>query len=117
VQSCLFQGCTTCFDELGSVVELKIFIYLLNIIINMKPVKTEADVQSAAKNAVEALYGKVEGFRIRTLLPFPTEHKAEAWDAQVVFMSKGMQYTVDLLINRDDGQVTNARLIDQMAPL
>ena len=84
----------------------------------MNAVKTKSDVEGAAKIAVEALYGKdIKDFRIRTLLPYPNERKAEAWDAQVVFLSNGLQYTVDLLINQKDGQVTNARLIDTLTPL
>lgn len=84
----------------------------------MNPVKTRKDVEVAAKNAVEALYGKdIENFKVRVLLPFPNEHQREAWDANVTFLSKGLEYTVDLLMNENDGQITNARLIDTMAPL
>jgi hypothetical protein len=84
----------------------------------MNPVKTSADVEHAAKNAVQSLYGQdIKDFKVRVLLPFPTENKREGWDANVTFLSKGLQYTVDLLINEDDGQITNARLIDTMVPL
>ena len=84
----------------------------------MNPVRTEKEVESAAKKATEALYGdNIEDFNIRTLLPFPTEQNREAWDAQVTFLLGGLQYTVDLLINEKDGQITNARLIDKMVPL
>ena len=36
---------------------------------------------------------------------------------QVIFILNGLQYTVDLIINEKDGQVTYARLIDKMKPL
>ena len=40
----------------------------------MNPVHTEKEVESVARKAAEALYGSdIEGFRIRTLLPFPNE--------------------------------------------
>jgi hypothetical protein len=84
----------------------------------MNPVHTEKEVETAARKATEVLYGSdVESFRIRTLLPFPNEQNREAWDAQVTFLLRGLQYTVDLLINEKDGQITNARLIDTMTPL
>lgn len=84
----------------------------------MNPVRNPREVEGAAKRAIEALYGtEIRDLKIRELLPFPNEHKREAWDANVTFLLKGMQYTVDLLINEADGQVTNARLIDMMAPL
>jgi hypothetical protein len=71
-----------------------------------------------AKKAAETLYGSdIEGFRIRTLLPFPNEQNKEAWDAQATFLLGGLQYTVDFLINEKDGQITNSRLIDTMTPL
>lgn len=81
-------------------------------------VRTEKEVETVAKKATEALYGdNIEDFKIRTLLPFPTEQNREAWDAQITFLLGGLQYTVDLLINEKDGQITNARLIDKMVPL
>ncbi|TLX89355.1 MAG: hypothetical protein E6K94_10335 [Thaumarchaeota archaeon] len=84
----------------------------------MNPVHTEKEVEAAGKKATEALYGSnIEDFKVRTLLPFPTEQNREAWDAQVTFLLSGLQYTVDLLINEKDGQITNARLIDTMVPL
>ena len=84
----------------------------------MNPVHTEKEVESAAKKAAEALYGSdIEGFRIRTLLPFPNEQNREAWDAQATFLLGGLQYTVDFLSNEKDGQTTNSRLIDTMTPL
>lgn len=84
----------------------------------MSPVKSAKDVEVVARNAVEVLYGKdIENFKVRILLPFPNEHQREAWDANITFLSKGLEYTVDLLINENDGQITNARLIDTMVPL
>ncbi len=84
----------------------------------MNPVKTKDEVENAARNAAQALYGKdIQDFRVRTLLLFPNDHKPEAWDTQVVFLSNGLQYTVDLLINQKSGEITNARLIDTMMPL
>lgn len=84
----------------------------------MNPVLTEKEVETTAKKVTEVLYGdNIEDFRIRTLLSYPTEQNREAWDAQVTFILGGLQYTVDLLINEKDGQITNARLIDRMVPL
>ena len=84
----------------------------------MSPVRNQKEVESAAKRVIETLYGsEVKDLKIRVLLPFPNEHNREAWDANVTFILNGMQYTVDLLINEKDGQVTNARLIDTTKPL
>ena len=84
----------------------------------MNPVRTEKEVEPVAKKATETLYGdNIENFKIRTLLPFPTEQNREAWDAQVTFLLDGLQYTVDLLINEKNGQITNTRLIDTMVTL
>lgn len=84
----------------------------------MNPVLTEKEVETTAKKVTEVLYGdNIEDFKIRTLLSYPTEQNREAWDAQVTFILDGLQYTVDLLINEKDGQITNARLIDRMVPL
>jgi hypothetical protein len=84
----------------------------------MNSVHTDKEIETATKNAIQALYGDGIGdLKIRTLLPFPTEQKREAWDVQLTFLLGGLQYTVDLLINERDGQITNARLIDTMAPL
>lgn len=84
----------------------------------MKPVKTSREVEDAARGAIKTLYGsEIQDFRIRVLLPFPSEQNREAWDANVTFLLDGEQYTVDLLINEKDGRVTNARLIDTMTPL
>ncbi|HKG71023.1 MAG TPA: hypothetical protein VKA87_03935 [Nitrososphaeraceae archaeon] len=84
----------------------------------MKPVKTIAEIESSAKVAVQALYGTdIIDFKIRVLFPFPNEHKRDSWDVQVTFLSNSLQYTVDLIIQEKDGQITNARLIDTMVPL
>lgn len=84
----------------------------------MNPVLTEKEVETTAKKVTEVLYGdNIEDFKIRTLLSYPTEQNREAWDAQVTFILSGLQYTVDLLINEKDGQITNARPIDRMVPL
>jgi len=101
---------------------LKIGIIMLIYFVNtnwfMNPVRNEKEVESVAKRATEVLYGSnVENLKVRTLLPYPNEQNREAWDAQVTFLLDGLQYTVDLLINEKDGQITNARLIDTMVPL
>ena len=93
-------------------------IYFVNTNWFMNPVRNEKEVESVAKRATEVLYGSnVENLKVRTLLPYPNEKNREAWDAQVTFLLDGLQYTVDLLINEKDGQITNARLIDTMVPL
>jgi hypothetical protein len=93
-------------------------IYFANIFSFMNPVHTEEQVETVAKKATEALYGSnIENFKIRALLPFPTEQNREAWDTQVTFLLGGLHYTVGLLINENDGQITNTRLIDTMTPL
>ena len=93
-------------------------IYFVNTNWFMNPVRNEKEVESVAKRATEVLYGSnVENLKVRTLLPYPNEQNREAWDAQVTFFLDGLQYTVDLLINENDGQITNARLIDTMVPL
>jgi hypothetical protein len=47
----------------------------------------------------------------------PTEEKRDSWDVQVTFLLNGTQYTVDLIIQEKDGQITYTRLIDKMTPL
>ena len=84
----------------------------------MASVNTSEDVEKAAKKAAEALYGTdIKDFKVRVVFPFPSEHKRDSWDVQVTFLSNGVQYTVDLMINEKNGQITNARLIDKMTPL
>jgi hypothetical protein len=84
----------------------------------VNPVRTRTEIESSAKKAVQALYGTdIQDFKIRVLFPFPSEQKRDSWDVQVTFFSSGLQYTVDLIIQEKDGQITNARLIDTMVPL
>ena len=83
----------------------------------MASVNTNEDVEKAAKKAAEALYGTdIKDFKVRVVFPFPSEHKRDSWDVQVTFLSNGVQYTVDLMIDEKNGQITNARLIDKMTP-
>ena len=84
----------------------------------MAPIKTEVEIEKASRKATEALYGTdIRDFKIRVLSPFPSEHKHDSWDVQVTFLQGKLQYTVDLIIQENDGKVTNARLIDTMVPL
>lgn len=84
----------------------------------MAPVKTKAEIEKAARKAVEALYGTdIRDFKIRVTFPFPNELKHDSWDVQVTFLQDKLQYTVDLMIQENDGKVTNSRLIDTMVPL
>lgn len=84
----------------------------------MAPVKSKAEIEKASRKTIEALYGTdIRDFRIRVLFPFPSELKHDSWDVQVTFLQDKMQYTVDLIIQENDGKVTNARLIDTMVPL
>ena len=100
------------------IIGIIILIYFVNTNWFMNPVRNEKEVESVAKRATQVLYGSnVENLKVRTLLPYPNEQNREAWDAQVTFLLDGLQYTVDLLINEKDGQITNARLIDTMVPL
>ena len=84
----------------------------------MHTVKTTADIEHSAKQAVEALYGSsIQDFKVRVVFPFPNENKRDSWDVQVTFLLNDLQYTVDLMIQEKDGLVTAARLIDTMMPL
>jgi hypothetical protein len=95
----------------------------------MASVKTNSEIEKAARTAIEALYGKdITDFRVRVVLPFlseglvaqgglPTEEKRDSWDVQVTFLLDKNQYTVDLIIQEKNGQVTYSRLIDKMMPL
>jgi hypothetical protein len=84
----------------------------------MAQVKTKSEIEKAARKAVEALYGDdLRDFKIRVLFPFPSELKHDSWDVQVTFLQGKLKYTVDLIIQENDGKVTNARLIDTMVPL
>jgi len=84
----------------------------------MTPVTTKAEIENSAKRAIQALYGKdIKDFRLRVVFAFPYEHKRDSWDVQVTFLSNGLEYTVDLMIQERDGQITSTRLIDTMVPL
>ena len=84
----------------------------------MNPVKTREDVEKASKKVTEALYGNdIKDFKIRELFSLPEKGPQDSWDVQVTFLSNNKKYTVDLVIQENDGQVTNARLIDTMVPL
>jgi hypothetical protein len=84
----------------------------------MVSVSTIEAAENAAKKAVEALYGAdIRDFKVRVIFPFPSEHKRQSWDTQVTFLLDGTLYTVDVMIEESNGQVTNARLIDKMVPL
>jgi len=84
----------------------------------MSPVKTKSEIEKASRKAVEALYGNdLRDFKIRVLFPFPSALEHDSWDVQVTFLQGKLQYTVDLIIQENDGKVTNARLIDTMVPL
>lgn len=84
----------------------------------MTPVTTKAEIENSAKRAIQALYGKdIQDFRLRVVFAFPYEHKRDSWDVQVTFLSNGLEYTVDLMIQERDGQITSTRLIDTMVPL
>jgi hypothetical protein len=95
----------------------------------MNPVKSSAEIEDAAKKAIAALYGPdVKDFRVRVVLPYasdqliakgglPTEERRDSWDVQITFLLNETQYTVDLIIQEKDGQITYSRLIDKMTPL
>jgi hypothetical protein len=88
----------------------------------MSSVKPSSDIEQASRRAIEALYGRdIQDFKIRVVFPYrlsnlPPEQKRDYSDVQVTFLSNNLQYTVDLVIE-DNGQITNARLIDTMTPL
>jgi hypothetical protein len=95
----------------------------------MTPVKSNAEIEEAAKKAIIALYGSdVKDFKVRVVLPYaseeliakgglPTEERRDSWDVQVTFLLNETQYTVDLIIQEKDGQITYSRLIDKMNPI
>ena len=95
----------------------------------MGSVKTETEIEKAARKAIEALYGTdITDFKVRVVLPFlleglvaqgglPTEEKRDSWDVQVTFLLDKNQYIVDLIILENNGQITYSRLIDKMIPL
>jgi hypothetical protein len=98
-------------------------------LVNMNSVKSSAEIEDTSKKAITALYGSdVKDFKVRVVLPYasdqliakgglPTEERRDSWDVQVTFLLNGTQYTVDLIIQEKDGQITYSRLIDKMTPL
>jgi hypothetical protein len=95
----------------------------------MASVKTASEIEKAARTAIEALYGtNITDFRVRVVFPFlseglithgglPTAENKDSWDVQVTFLLDKNQYTVDLIIQENNGQITYSRLIDKMVPL
>ncbi len=95
----------------------------------MPSVKRDTEIENSSRKAIEALYGpNIENFKVRVVLPYsteqlvvkgglPTEPEKDSWDVQVTFLLNNIQYTVDLLIHQEDGQISYARLIDKMTPL
>jgi hypothetical protein len=84
----------------------------------MNSVRRTAEIDKSAKKAIHALYGTaITDFKTKVLFPFPNEQKRDSWDVQVTFLLNGIQYTVDLIIQEKDAQITNARLIDTMTPI
>lgn len=95
----------------------------------MVSVNTNSDIENIAKKTIESLYGKdFQELRIKTVFPYSEDNiahssensyeiGADAWDVQVDFLFNGIKYTVDLMIQQNDGQVTYSRLIDKMTPL
>jgi hypothetical protein len=95
----------------------------------MTPVKSNTEIEDAAKKAILTLYGSdVKDFKVRVVLPYaseeliakgglPTEERRDSWDVQVTFLLNETQYTVDLIIQEKDGQITYSRLIDKMNPI
>ena len=88
----------------------------------MSSAKANRRVEEASRKAIEALYGNdIKDFKVRVVFPYRLSNLAEDQkraydDVQVTFLSNNLQYTVDLVI-QDNGQITNARLIDTMTPL
>lgn len=88
----------------------------------MTSTNVSSEIESTSARAIEALYGKdIKNFKVRVVLPYnsnnlPKDDNKGYDDVQVTFLSNNLQYTVDLVIQQN-GQITNARLIDTMAPL
>jgi hypothetical protein len=89
---------------------------------------TENEIASTSRKAIEALYGQnIQDFNVRVVFPYSTDpildrsnatsSRMDAWDVQVTFLMNGIQYTVDLIIHKEDGQISHAKLIDKMTPL
>ena len=83
----------------------------------MQKVSTPEDIERESSRVINALYGDVSDFRVNETFQIPEKGPREAWDVQVNFMLDSLKYTVDLEIQEQSGQVTNARLIDTMTPL
>ena len=84
----------------------------------MAPVRRKSEIEKASRRTIEALYGtNLSDFKIRVLFSFPSELKHYSWDVQVTFLQGKLQYTVDRILQENDGKVTNVRLIDTMVPL
>jgi hypothetical protein len=56
------------------------------------------------------------GLRLENCYLFQMK-KREARDVQTTFLLNKLQYTVDLLIQENNGHITNARPIDTMIPI
>lgn len=97
----------------------------------MPVVSTEMEIEQASKKAINALFGpNVEDFRIREVFPYSADQIVahsddmdsespgkDGWDIQVTFLLDNIKYTVDLIIQEKDGQVSYSRVIDKMTPL
>ena len=89
---------------------------------------TENEIATTSQKAIEALYGEnIQDFNVRVFFPYSTDpildrsnsnvSRMDSWDVQVTFLKDGIQYTVDLIIHKEDGQISHAKLIDKMKPL
>jgi LEA14-like dessication related protein len=95
----------------------------------MKPVTNDVEIEESSRKTIETLYGNnIEDFKVRVVLPnvsdeniakggLPNSERRDSWDVQVTFYLDGIQYTVDLIITENNGQITYVRLIDKMTPL
>ena len=84
----------------------------------MVQVTTPEDIEKESKRTIEALYGNsISDFKIREVFALPEFGPRVAWDVQVTFNLEGKKNTVDLEIQENNGNVTNARLIDTMDPI
>jgi len=83
----------------------------------MVRVSTHDDIERESRRVIGSLYGDVSDFRVNETFQMPEKGPREAWDVQVNFMLDGLKHTVDLEIQEETGRVTNARLIDNMAPI
>jgi hypothetical protein len=97
----------------------------------MPVVTTEKEIEEASKKAINGLFGPhIDNFKIREVFPYSADHiiahsgeldsqfhTREGWDVQVTFLLDNTQYTVDLIIQEKDGQISYSRVIDKMTPL